>query len=132
MAHLLLYGGRLQHTKTSWIKSTTRSNEDKRRVRQKAFSVTDCRFHPSPVLPTRSLLLLRKGKWHPILCALMLNRAALDVHWSPSGKRLHTRAPKKLLVVVANERGFKQSNTKRRVAGASTRHTPGFSWACLK
>lgn len=32
------------------------------------------------------ILWFLKAKWNPILCALKLNRAALDVHWSPSGK----------------------------------------------
>ena len=39
-----------------------------------------------PRCGTLARLAAKQNKWNPILCALMLNRAALDVHWSPSGK----------------------------------------------
>eukprot|EP00752_Nemacystus_decipiens_P010415 g9282.t1 len=45
-----------------------------------------------------------QGKWNPILCALMLNRAALDVHWSPSGTKFACASGAKTIAVSRLDR----------------------------
>ncbi|CAM9288697.1 unnamed protein product [Ascophyllum nodosum] len=40
-----------------------------------------------------------QGKWNPILCALKLNRAALDVQWSPSGTKFAVASGAKTVAV---------------------------------
>lgn len=40
-----------------------------------------------------------QNKWNPILCALMLNRAALDVHWSPAGTKFAVASGAKTIAV---------------------------------
>lgn len=45
-----------------------------------------------------------QNKWHPILCALMLNRAALDVHWSPSGSKFAVGSGAKTIAVSRLDR----------------------------
>ncbi|CAM9830496.1 unnamed protein product, partial [Discosporangium mesarthrocarpum] len=40
-----------------------------------------------------------QGKWNPTLCALKLDRAALDVHWCPNGSKFAVGSGSKMVAV---------------------------------